>query len=175
MNYISYILYFMAGVLAAAAAILFVAFDIRYIWKVLRGNSVYRTKQGNDRTNAILDKVSDPAAATEKLNRQQRNLQANGNEDFIKGYHKRLETLPLQKQDSTVLLEDNTVLLQGTTVLLESSANVLENRAIPNEYVSDSLENSTILLQSASDLLETKSFHLIQNIVYIDSEAAILL
>ena len=72
----------MAGIFGALAAILYVAFDIRYIWKALRGNRIYRLKVNTGRKERM--------NTTQKRNRKQQRLQKQ---------NEYLKTLLLQEQD----------------------------------------------------------------------------
>ena len=62
MNYLSALFYFMAGIFGALAAILYVAFDIRYIWL----ESKHRQKRANE-YNAKTEQKAAKVAETERI------------------------------------------------------------------------------------------------------------
>lgn len=199
MNYLSVLFYFMAGIFGALAAILYVAFDIRYIWKALRRNSFYRLKVNASRKERI--------KATEKLDRKRQRPQKQ---------NKYLKTLGLQEKGGDLKsssIQNVTVPLQEKTELSHNAANLLgcdivsrescttplelagitypiKNSTIPLEqkvelpsdndtiplklaYNIYATKNSTTPLQERVLLMESTTMNLIQDIVYIDSNEAI--
>lgn len=113
MNYLSALFYFMAGIFGALAAILYVAFDIRYIWKALRGNRIYRLKVNTGRKERM--------NTTQKRNRKQQRLQKQ---------NEYLKTLLLQEQDCKLKsssMQDVTLPIQKKTESLHNTTNLLEH------------------------------------------------
>lgn len=199
MNYLSALFYFMAGIFGALAAILYVAFDIRYIWKALRGNRFYRLKVNASRKERM--------NTTQKRNRKQRRSQKQN--EYLKTLLLREQDCKLKSsaiQDVTQPIQEKTELLHNTTNLLERDMFLQESSTIPLELagvtypIKDStasvekkihllpesytiplelahniyaMHNSTTPLQENVLLLESTTMDLIQNIVYIDSNEAI--
>lgn len=117
-TYLSYFFYILAALFAVLAAVLFFAFDIRRIWKVLRKQTFHSPRSahsaaifnaasgGNTADSGIIAASSDAIAAGPGINAVTQKLASQPLE----------ETVPLQGAEDTLLLEHNGLtLLQDIT------------------------------------------------------------